>query len=114
MHRRSAKHSLARLPTSKGISKQGFAIHRMIADANQAMTPLLQSWVSEVHPEVSFWALAGGRPMAFRKHSPQGYEERKRLLEAGLGLGLPDRDKARKVAPPASADDLLDAVVAAW
>jgi predicted RNase H-like nuclease len=105
---------LARSLTGKGISIQGFAIQAKIAEANRVMTPLLQGWVAEVHPEVSFWALAGGQAMAFPKRTPDGYEERKSLLEAALGLTLPRRDEARKLAPPASADDLLDALAAAW
>jgi predicted RNase H-like nuclease len=106
--------ALARSLTGKGISKQGHAIHEKVAEANRAMTPLLQGWVVEVHPEVSFWALAGGQAMAFPKRSPEGYEERRRLLEPALGLSLPSRTDARRLAPPASSDDLLDAVVVAW
>ena len=106
--------ALARSLTGKGISKQGFAIYAKVAEANRSMTPLLQGWVFEIHPEVSFWALSGGRPMAFAKRTLEGYEERKRLLEAALGLTLPHRNEARRLAPPAAADDLLDALAASW
>jgi predicted RNase H-like nuclease len=105
---------LSRSLTGKGISKQGYAIYSKVAEANRAVTPLLQERVIEVHPEVSFWALNAGRPMAYHKSLPEGYQERRVLLEEALGLMLPNRDEARKLARPASADDFLDAVVAAW
>ena len=36
------------------------------------------------------------------------------MLDAALGLTLPARDEAGRLARLASADDYLDAVVAAW
>ncbi|MDF2759245.1 MAG: hypothetical protein K0S99_1877, partial [Thermomicrobiales bacterium] len=51
--------SLAHELTDKGMSKQAFYICPKITEVNQAMTPELQQRVVEVHPEVSFWALAG-------------------------------------------------------
>ncbi len=97
-----------------GVSKQGFAIYAKVAEVNRAMTPALQARVVEVHPEVGFWALAGGRPMAHAKGTPEGYEERRALLSDELGLAIWSRDEARAVARPAAPDDLLDAVVASW
>jgi predicted RNase H-like nuclease len=99
----------------KGISKQGFAIYAKVAEVNRAMTPELQQRVIEVHPEVSFWALADGRPLEHSKRNAHGFEERSLLLaEAFRGMALPSRQKARWRARPASADDVLDAIVASW
>lgn len=106
--------ALSRSLTGAGISKQGFAIYPKVAEVNRAMTPALQSRVVEVHPEVGFWALAGERPMAHAKGTPEGYEERRALLVDELGVTIWTRDEARRVARPASPDDVLDAVVAAW
>jgi predicted RNase H-like nuclease len=100
--------------TGKGVSKQGFAIYAKIAEVNRAMTPLLQSWVAEIHPEVSFWALNRGNPMAHHKSMAEGYEERRALLAAALGVAMATRSEAARWARPAVADDILDAVVAAW
>ena len=63
----------------------------------------------EVHPEVSFRALNGQRPLRHRKKSAGGALERIELLRrAGVQL---DRLAASGSAP---LDDVLDAAVAAW
>jgi predicted RNase H-like nuclease len=106
--------ALSRSLTGGGISRQAFAIFGKVAEVNRALTPELQSRVVEVHPEVSFWALAGERPMAHPKKKPEGYAERRALLAAALGVPIPPREQARALARPAGADDVLDAIVAAW
>lgn len=64
--------------------------------------------VVEVHPEVSFAALAGA-PLPTRKSTPEGVRERVALL-TGAGIGLPaDLDLSRR-----DAHDVLDAAAAAW
>jgi predicted RNase H-like nuclease len=68
----------------------------------------LEERVVEVHPEVSFAALAG-RPLRHSKRSWNGQMERRRLL-ASVGVELPDELAAGDTA----ADDVLDAAVAAW
>lgn len=104
---------LSRARIQRGISQQSFAIFRKIAEANTVVTPDIQNRVFEVHPEVSFWALAGA-PMTHRKSRQEGFDERKASLEQATGLALPTRGAAFKLAPPARPDDILDAVVAAW
>ena len=52
----------ARSLTGAGISKQAQAIYPKVLEVNWTLTPALQGRVVEVHPEVSLWALAGGRP----------------------------------------------------
>lgn len=116
--------------TGKGVTLQAFGIFSKVAEVNGVMTPLLQNWIVEVHPEVSFYALNGGKPMTFSKGDNEGYDERAALLRAVLGLSVPtrpealpilrefrperDSDPAAKRMRPASPDDLLDAIVAAW
>lgn len=69
--------------------------------------------VFEVHPEVSFWALAGLRPMRHGKKTAIGRQERRRLLGRAFGdavlemLLRHDRDRV-------AADDVLDALAALW
>lgn len=99
----------------KGISQQAFAILPRIAEVDRLITPDLQNRVVEVHPELCFWALAGRRPMAHRKATPEGFEERRKLLSAALEkVPIPCLDEARSYARPAGPDDVLDAIVAAW
>jgi predicted RNase H-like nuclease len=99
--------------TGKGMSQQAFNICRKIAEVNWAIQRQDQGRVFEVHPEVSFSALAG-RPMEFKKSTPEGYEERRALLNIELGTSIWSRTEAFSVARPASPDDLLDATVAVW
>jgi predicted RNase H-like nuclease len=104
--------SLARAITNKGITKQLYYICPKIAEVNRAMSPALQDRVVEVHPEVSFRVLAG-RPLGHPKRKSAGYDERRALLEAALGISIWSRD-ARAAARPSQPDDLLDATVVAW
>ncbi|MDQ3167374.1 MAG: DUF429 domain-containing protein [Chloroflexota bacterium] len=103
----------SRALTGKGISKQSHAIYPKVAEVDRLMAPESQRRVVEVHPEVSFWALSG-RPMSHSKKVPAGFEERRGLLVSALETIIPDRDTARTLARPAAADDVLDAIVAAW
>lgn len=106
---------LSRSLTGKGISRQGFAIYGKVAEVNRELTPERQHGVFEVHPEVSFWALAGEQPMTCPKRTPEGFEERRALLISALnGIAIPTREEARRLARPACADDVLDAIVVAW
>lgn len=104
----------ARALTGKGISRQAFNIFAKVAEVDRLMTPVLQRRVVEVHPEVSFWALNGRVPMQHAKKRPDGFAERRHALAAAFGIAIPDRTDARSLAPPAGADDLLDAIAAAW
>jgi predicted RNase H-like nuclease len=86
------------------LSAQSFAIGKKILEVEAC----LDDRVFEVHPEVSFAALAG-RHLAHPKRSWNGQHERRRLL-AHAGLELPDAISAGE----APVDDVLDAAAAAW
>lgn len=43
----------------KSLSRQAFEIIPKIREVDNLMTPELQQWVLEVHPEVSFWTSMG-------------------------------------------------------
>lgn len=107
--------AFARNLTGKGVTIQAFALYAKIAEVNRALTPDDQRRVVEVHPELSFWALAGGRPMLHSKRQDTGYNERAELLAANLhNVYIPTRSEARQLARPAKPDDVLDSIVAAW
>ncbi len=63
-----------------------------------------------MHPEVSFYALAGGVPPAYAKKTWRGQNLRRSLL-AEAGLVLPDELGDADRVP---VDDVLDAAAAAW
>lgn len=86
------------------LSAQSFALGRKILE----VAGCLQERVFEVHPEVSFAALAG-RHLRHAKRTWNGQTAR-RLLLASAGIVLPDELAAGR----AAADDVLDTAVAAW
>ncbi len=94
----------------KGLSKQSFSMRDMINEVQ--VVAVKDNRVYEVHPEVSFRALAGyprGHSLAPKK-SWQGHTQR-RILLAGNQIDIPD-DLGD--AGTAGAADILDAAAAAW
>jgi predicted RNase H-like nuclease len=97
--------------TGKGLSQQAWGIAHKIKEADNAIAPECQEWVFEVHPEVSFWALAGRRSMAHGKKTKVGVNERLDRLRPVF----PDIERhLQNRTPSLGKDDLLDAAVAAW
>ena len=89
-----------------GVSQQAYALAPKILEVEQfAMDPR----VREIHPEVSFAALAG-RPLQHGKRTWHGYLERHSIL---VGAGL-DPQSVRGDVGRAAVDDVLDAMAAAW
>jgi predicted RNase H-like nuclease len=78
-----------------------------IEDVDAVMTPELQSRVFEVHPELSFGAMARGSPVLAPKRSAAGSKERRALLQRA-GICVPERPAG------SAADDLLDACALMW
>jgi predicted RNase H-like nuclease len=78
-----------------------------IEDVDSVMTRELQSRVFEVHPELSFAAMAGGTPVLAPKRSAAGSKERRSLLRRA-GVCVPERPTG------AAIDDLLDACALTW
>ncbi|MGI8483515.1 MAG: DUF429 domain-containing protein [Thermomicrobiales bacterium] len=104
---------LSRELTDQGLSVQTFAVFPKIVEVNEAMTPAMQSRIIEVHPEVSFCAMAG-EPMRHPKRKAEGIEERRKQLKKALGIEIWTRTEAAHLVKPAKADDVLDAIAAAW
>ena len=100
------------LRTGKKISRQAWGIAAKIKEVDEAMTPGVQNWTFEVHPEISFWAMNGRKPLRHGKKSPEGRAERLALLRECF----PNID--RHIVPPrhrgVGIDDVLDAAAAAW
>ena len=97
----------SRALTGRGLTRQSFAIGGKILEVEPVAAQYAR--VHEVHPEVSFHALAG-RPLAASKRQWNGQMERRALL-AGVGIRIPD---ALGEAGTVAADDILDAAAAAW
>ncbi|HXT88298.1 MAG TPA: DUF429 domain-containing protein [Trebonia sp.] len=96
--------------TGKGFSIQAWGLRRKIAEADdfrrRALGAPRPARLHEVHPELSFTALAGA-PLPDSKHTRAGLAIRRELL-AKAGITLP-----AKVAG-AGENDVLDAAAVAW
>ncbi|MFE3329111.1 DUF429 domain-containing protein [Streptomyces sp. NPDC059176] len=96
--------------TGAGLSRQSWGLAAKLREANDCLAGAEGGRLFEVHPEVSFWALAGRRPLTHRKKSWTGQMARRSLL-AAAGIALPDDLGDAGLAAP---DDVLDAAAAAW
>ena len=95
--------------TGKGLSIQAWGLRHKIAEADafrRAATAPDGVRLYEVHPELSFAAMAG-TPVPDSKHTGAGLEIRRDLLYQA-GITLPPKVTG------AAQDDLLDAAAVAW
>jgi predicted RNase H-like nuclease len=76
---------------------------------------LARKIIREIHPEICFWALSGGRPMQYSKKKQEGFFERQRVL----GYVYPKTEAIINEALTAyrrsevAKDDIIDALAAA-
>jgi predicted RNase H-like nuclease len=91
----------------RGVSAQAYGIRRVVLAVDEVLAagpPPCD--VVEVHPELSFAALAGAAGALPSKRTPAGRDARIAALAAQLRPGLPF--------DPPDGDDHLDALAAAW
>ena len=93
--------------TGRGMSVQAWGLRGKLLEADAFRRAAAAPPLYEVHPELSFAALAGGTPLADSKHTRAGLAIRRALL-AQAGIAVPSR------VPGAAEDDLLDAAAVAW
>jgi len=100
----------------RSLSAQAWGICRKIVEVDRVLLddPSAARKVFEVHPEVCFLGLNGGKPMRHRKSKPEGVRERLATLsvwqpEANDLLQRVLRETRRQ---DVGADDVLDALVA--
>lgn len=105
-----------RREVGKGLSKQAWGIVRLVGEVDDLMrsSEAARMKIREVHPELCFWGLNGGRAMSHAKKSEEGSRERLEILrriEPTTGLIWQDAisNHQRGVKP----DDVLDALAAA-
>ena len=98
------------------VGVQSWAIASKIRDMDAALQENLtiQSRVKEVHPEVCFWALAGGRPMLHSKKRKLGRGEREGLVAREFGNLAIASVRAGFLRKEVADDDILDAFAALW
>jgi predicted RNase H-like nuclease len=106
--------ALRRRLEGKGLSRQAWGIVPKVREVDEALRAdgELRQVVREVHPELCFAGMNGGRAMAARKKIAAGRTERVAVLRAQFGDVV---DEALASKPSGcQADDLLDAFAAAW
>lgn len=98
--------------SGKKLNRQSFALLDKIRQVDDLMTPSLQNRVREIHPEVSFWALNGNKPIEQNKKTVPGQAHRHKLLERIFT----DMDDILSRSPKSgfAMDDAFDALAAAW
>jgi predicted RNase H-like nuclease len=89
-----------------GVTAQAYALAKKIFEVDSYIA---NDRVWEVHPEVSFRAMAG-RPLTYSKRSWSGFFERRRIL-ARQGIEIPEDSG---LDGNVGSDDVLDAAAAAW
>ena len=102
--------------TGKKISKQTWNISKKIREVDELLAELKNAngKIRESHPEICFWALAGGKPMDFPKKSNQGIKERLQLLQNHCQLSEAIFSEAQQEPRKDLAkDDILDALALA-
>lgn len=102
--------------TENSFSNQAIGIMPKIAEVDKLLPRETAPQIREVHPEICFWALNGGRPVGPNKHSEVGIEERLRVLERVEPKAKEIFNAGRAKYPQKSVvkdDDIVDALAAA-
>ena len=104
--------------TGRGLSIQAFGIVPKIREVDDLIRErglTAHPAIREIHPEVCFWSLNGGRPMGHKKQCPDGHCERLDVLRRFHPCVDDVRDEAlcRFRRKDVARDDILDALAAA-
>lgn len=98
----------------RSLSAQTWGICRKVAEVDGLLSdPAVRCRVREIHPEVCFWGLSGGRSMQHSKSTREGVAERMAVLNrheprSQILLETVLREQWRKDVQP---DDVADALV---
>ncbi len=96
----------------RGLNMQVFYLMPRIVQVDALMSPELQDRIREVHPELAFQALNGGRAVNPGKQSARGCAIRRSLLESVLG---DLKDYMPRLSLRTTAEhDVCDAIAGMW
>ena len=100
----------------KGVSIQSFAISKKIREVDNVLrgNREIARRVVEIHPEVSFAAMASGIPMLCKKARTAGHHERVEHLRHHVPIEAIDFGLAAYALGAVAKDDILDAFAALW
>jgi predicted RNase H-like nuclease len=94
-----------------GIGAQAWGLRKKLLEIDTLMTSTKQATVYEVHPEISFCEMNGGRPLTHSKKTPVGERQRIKALREN---GFPASFLVRLSTLRSGRDDFLDACAALW
>ncbi len=95
----------------KSMSQQTFNILTKIAEVDRLMTPAMQTFIRESHPEVIFAMLAGtDQGLCNKKKSKEGAQERLSLLALAVPPFNLEGERVRLGRGNVARDDIIDAV----
>ena len=95
-----------------GLNLQSFGILPKVRELDRFMTSELQKGIREVHPEISFFTMAGLMPAVVGKKKKAGREER--IEQLGQIFYQVQEGLSRFPSRVAAPDDILDAYACAW
>ncbi|UCE28009.1 MAG: DUF429 domain-containing protein [Candidatus Coatesbacteria bacterium] len=102
--------------TGRKLSLQSYHISRKIREVDKLLAedPAARRVIRETHPEVCFWAFAGG-PMKYPKRKTIGFRERMATLRSFFSKAVEIVEEALRSyrRRDVGRDDILDALVAA-
>jgi predicted RNase H-like nuclease len=109
----AAKVTRAHSVSGSSLTQQSFGLFPKLREVDELMTPERQEVVREVHPELCYAAMNGGRPLEVSKKKPGGQEVRIDLLRE-VGFEVSSRSVRRSAKGGAGRVDVLDAHACCW
>ena len=100
--------------TDKRLTMQSFNISPKIHHVDGCLTPQMQERVMDVHPELCFYALNGGVPLASKKDRVAGRIDRWEILRLHFPALSNSPPRASELPEGCKPDDYIDALVCAW
>ena len=100
----------------KGVSAQAWHLFARVRELDELLSERA-SWrerLVEVHPELSFLALNGDRPLLSSKHRIDGIYRRRALIAEDFGMAAIESAVAQLAGTRAKEDDMLDAFAVLW
>lgn len=107
---------ITRVMDGRGVGAHAWAIVPKVKEIDSilARQPDLQNVVHEVHPELSFWAWNGWKPMSMAKKKSEGKAQRRRLIDAYFGNEIFQSIRSGNCKKDVADDDINDALAALW
>lgn len=108
--------ALTRAIDGRGVGAQAYRLVPKIRalDGLLSQSAEARRRIREAHPELSFWAWNGERPMRDSKRTPRGLRARRALVESWLGEGILERARGDARKRDLADDDILDAIACLW